>query len=617
MPELKSVMFRTVQVFQNDTPTLWQNGTVMQIQHLTDDNWLSTSWNRSEQAGLKQRRRPEDIRVTPATLEERRHQLNFLLEAVTKFALPLFNQTFAHSDSRLILTDSDGIVIGSWGQPKFRERLTEIALSSGACWQERVKGTNAIGTALVEAKPVSVIGDQHFIQHHRFISCSATPVFDHLGRLLGILDITSEQEKHDLSTQVLLQTMVQRVENQMLNQVPNGHIRVDIACERGLLNSGWQGIIIANRNGEVLAHNQVASQLLHRSDVIGQSIEDILDLQNSDQTIVYKTASLTEEKVQHRSISASNDLHFGDSSVEHCWQQANRVIDKDISLLILGKTGVGKNEFVKALHKNSQRKTGPLVSVNCGALPKDLVESELFGYVAGAFTGASNKGYLGKIRQAHKGILFLDEIADLPMEAQSRLLHVLQDKTVLPVGSNQTIQVDTQIIAATHKDLEKLVELGEFRQDLYYRLNGLIIELPKFEDRADKKQLIENIHRKHGEPGQQLCPHLLSLFLSYSWPGNLRELDSLLKVSALMAQGEETLELVHVPSHLAKKLTEAQSTLEEMTDVSEIRDMRSTVEDKLVQTYQANQGNISKTSRMLGVSRNTIYRKLKTLGLIK
>ncbi len=585
----------------------------MELQHISDNNWLSTSWIRSEQAGLKQRRRPEDIRVTPATLQDRRHQLNFLLETVTQFALPLFNQLFAHSDSRLILTDADGVIIGSWGQPKFREKLTEIALSSGACWQEKVKGTNAIGTAIIEAKPVSVIGDQHFIQHHRFISCSANPIFDHLGHLIGVLDITSEQKKHDFSTQVLVQNMVQQVENQLLNLIPQGHIRVDLACEKGLLNSGWQGIIIANEDGQILAHNQVASQLLAQQNVIGQSLDDILSIQSAGHPFVFKTKPLTDKKVKSRSVTASNDLHYGDSTVEDCWQQANRVIDKDISLLILGETGVGKNEFVKALHKNSQRKTGPLVSVNCGALPKDLVESELFGYVAGAFTGANSKGYQGKIRQAHKGILFLDEIADLPLEAQSRLLHVLQDKTVLPVGSNQSVQVDTQIIAATHKDLDSLVSEGLFRQDLYYRLNGLIIELPRFEERDDKQQLIENIHRRHAESKQQLCPHLLSLMLSYSWPGNLRELDSLIKVSALMAQGEETLELAHVPTHLSKKLSQAQDVT---TAAEPTLKLRATVEDKLLKTYQANQGNISKTSRMLGVSRNTIYRKLKSLGIL-
>lgn len=590
----------------------------MELQHITNSNWLSTSWSRSEQAGLKQRRRPEDIRVTSAFLQDRRHQLHFLIDTVKQLALPLFNQLFAHSDSRLILTDADGVIIGSWGQPKFREKLTEIALSSGACWQEKLKGTNAIGTALFEEKPVSVIGDQHFIQQHRFISCSASPIFDHLGNLMGVLDITSEQKKHDFSTQVLVQNMVQQIENQLLNQIPQGHIRVDLACEQSLLNSGWQGIIIANEEGQILAHNQVASQLLDQNNVVGQSLDAILDNTTSTQAFVFKTQPLSNGQTKRktaRTIAASNDLHYGDANVEHCWQQANRVIDKDISLLILGETGVGKNEFVKALHQNSERKSEPLVSVNCGALPKDLVESELFGYVAGAFTGANPKGYQGKIRQAHNGVLFLDEIADLPLEAQSRLLHVLQDKTVLPVGSNQTVQVDTQIIAATHKDLEQLVMQGEFRQDLYYRINGLIVELPRFEERSDKQALIENIHRRHAQSDQALCPHLLSLLMNYPWPGNLRELDSLIKVSALMAQDEAKLTLSHVPSHLARKLS--QSIASGTVDVQRKQDMRSTVEDKLVKTYQANQGNISKTSRMLGLSRNTIYRKLKSLGVLK
>ncbi len=590
----------------------------MELQHITNSNWLSTSWNRSEQAGLKQRRQPEDIRVTTAFLQDRRHQLHFLIDTVKHFALPLFNQLFAHSDSRLILTDADGVIIGSWGQPKFREKLTEIALSSGACWQEKLKGTNAIGTALFEEKPVSVIGDQHFIQQHRFISCSASPIFDHLGNLMGVLDITSEQKKHDFSTQVLVQNMVQQIENQLLNQIPKGHIRVDLACEQSLLNSGWQGIIIANEEGQILAHNQVASQLLDQNNVVGQSLDAILDNTTSTQAFVFKTQPLSNGQTKRktvRTIAASNDLHYGDANVEHCWQQANRVIDKDISLLILGETGVGKNEFVKALHQNSERKSEPLVSVNCGALPKDLVESELFGYVAGAFTGANPKGYQGKIRQAHNGVLFLDEIADLPLEAQSRLLHVLQDKTVLPLGSNQTIQVDTQIIAATHKDLEQLIMQGEFRQDLYYRINGLIVELPRFKERSDKQALIENIHRRHAQSDQVICPHLLSLLMNYAWPGNLRELDSLIKVSALMAQDEAKLTLSHVPSHLARKLS--QSIASGTVDVQREQDMRSTVEDKLVKTYQANQGNISKTSRMLGLSRNTIYRKLKSLGVLK
>ncbi len=263
------------------------------------------------------------------------------------------------------------------------------------------------------------------------------------------------------------------------------------------------------------------------------------------------------------------------------------------------------------------------MAVNCGALPKDLIESELFGYAPGAFTGASHKGFQGKIRQADKGILFLDEIADMPLEAQCRLLHVLQDKSVVPVGSNQSYQVDCQIIAATHKNLEQLVATGEFRQDLFYRLNGLAFTLPSLQHRQDKHALIEHIHSKYAEDEQTICPHLMSLLCAYSWPGNIRELDNLLKVAALLASDEPQLTLEHVPSHLAQHLTLlAHDNQHQLTTPSAIKgtansDLRSTVEETLLQTYQANQGNISKTSRILGISRNTIYRKLKSLGILQ
>jgi transcriptional regulator of acetoin/glycerol metabolism len=505
------------------------------------------------------------------------------------------------------------VILASWGQKRFEEKLTSIALSSGACWKEQLKGTNAIGTALVEAKPVTIIGEQHFIHQHRFISCSANPIFDHQGQMVGILDITSEQQQHETSVQFLIQNMVQLIENQLLNHIPQGSTRIDLACEKSLLHSGWQGIVIANEAGEVLAHNQVASQLLEQGSILGESIDQLFN--RSESSFVFEKKSLQAPSVKRsRAITASCELHHGDQQIEQAWQQASKVIDKGISLLILGETGVGKGEFVKALHKQSQRNNNPLVAVNCGALPKDLIESELFGYAPGAFTGANKQGFQGKIRQADKGILFLDEIADMPLEAQCRLLHVLQDKSVVPVGSNQSHQVDCQIIAATHKDLAKLVETGQFRQDLYYRLNGLIFTLPSLEQRQDKRELIEAIYQKYSDSEQTICSHLMTLFCSYSWPGNIRELDNLLKVSALMSSGERQLKLEHIPSQLAEQLTnQSQVTC---TQAPSNSDLQSTVEETLVQTYQANQGNISKTSRVLGISRNTIYRKLKRMGVL-
>ncbi|USD43824.1 sigma-54-dependent Fis family transcriptional regulator [Vibrio sp. SCSIO 43135] len=590
----------------------------MQLQVNDTPSWLSSSWVRSSDAGLKQRKLPEDTRISEPLLKQRKQQARTLIEVVERFALPLFNQMFARTDSRLILTDNEGVVIASWGQERFQEKLTSIALGTGSCWLERLKGTNAIGTALVEAKPISVIGEQHFIKQHQFISCSASPVLDHMGNLRGVLDITSEQQQHDVTTQVLVQNMVQLVENHLLSHIPEGSIRVDLACEKALLNSGWQGIVIADQSGLVVAHNQVASQLLSLNSAIGSSLDAILEETKYSSSLVFEKQYLDSKVAVRKTVSASSDLHYGDSTIEHAWQQANKVIDKDVSVLILGETGVGKGEFVKALHKNSAKKNAPLVTVNCGALPKDLVESELFGHVPGAFTGASSKGYIGKVRQADKGILFLDEIADMPLEAQCRLLHVLQEKVVVPVGSTQSHQVDIQVIAATHKNLEQLVERGEFRLDLYYRLNGLVLNLPALRNRADKQALYQAIHAKYAEVGQKLSVSLIEAFDQHTWPGNLRELDNVLKVSSLLASDEAELALHHLPSSLLNKtlgVPIAQGS-GQLVDAFEKTDLKSTIDSTLLQTFEATQGNVSKTSRLLGVSRNTIYRKLKAMGII-
>ncbi|MCK6263688.1 sigma-54-dependent Fis family transcriptional regulator [Vibrio sp. ZSDE26] len=586
----------------------------MRLQVNETPEWLSSSWNRSSDAGLKQRRLPEDTRLSAMLLSERRRETQSMIDVVEKHALPLFNQMFARTDSRLILTDPDGVIISSWGQPRFKEKLTAIALGSGACWQEKLKGTNAIGTALIEAKPISVIGDQHFIKQHQFISCSASPLFDHEGNMIGVLDITSEQQEHDISVQVLVQNMVQLVENYLLSHIPQGSLRIDLACEKSLLYSGWQGILIADENGKILANNRVALQLLSQPSVIGHSIDNLFESQRPIPGLVFEKQQLNATKRKVRTVSVSCELHHGDDRIEHAWQQATKVIDKDISLLILGETGVGKSEFVKSLHKCSSRRRGPLVTVNCGALPKDLVESELFGHVAGAFTGANNKGFVGKIRQADKGILFLDEIADMPLEAQCRLLHVLQEKVVVPVGSAQSHPVDIQVIAATHKDIEQLIEQGKFRQDLYYRINGLTVEVPPLRDRKDKRTLINTLHQKYAQAPQIISEELMALFMSHCWTGNIRELDNVLKVTTLLASHEESLHIEHLPSHIFRQMKA--KPIKSNNEMAESKDLKSTVDQTLIDAYQATRGNISKTSRLLGVSRNTIYRKLKMLGLI-
>ncbi|WP_070965838.1 sigma-54-dependent Fis family transcriptional regulator [Vibrio sonorensis] len=579
----------------------------MDLRTQSHSDWLATSWLRSSDAGLRERSLPDHHPIAPSALKQRQTDKKLVIEAVELCALPLFNQMFAHTDSRLILSDGEGVIVASWGQERFGEKLTSIALSAGACWQEKLKGTNAIGTAIIEKKPVTVVGEQHYIRQHRFISCSASPLFDHHGHLVGVLDITSEQSQHDVSTQVLVQNMVQLVENYLLSSVPQGVLRIDLSLDKETIASGWQGIVIADANGQILAHNRVASHLLRSSKLLGYQLESVLDY---DHQLHIAKHHLESKPKRSRVVSASCELHHGDHRIEAAWQQANKVIGKEVPLLILGETGVGKSQFVKALHKNNLCGHAPLVTVNCGALPKDLIESELFGYVGGAFTGANPKGYEGRIRQANKGMLFLDEIGEMPSSAQCRLLHVLQDKEVVPVGSSSPIKVDIQIVAATHQDLALLVEKGDFRQDLFYRLNGLALEMPPLRDRHDKTDLIHAIHRQYTK-SQCLSDELLQLFDSYHWPGNIRELDNLIKVASLIAGDEEELNIGHVPSGLNKALLDVKN------GVSKGCQLKETVDETLLSTFNANAQNVSKTARVLGISRNTIYRKLRALGVLR
>jgi transcriptional regulator of acetoin/glycerol metabolism len=236
----------------------------------------------------------------------------------------------------------------------------------------------------------------------------------------------------------------------------------------------------------------------------------------------------------------------------------------------------------------------------------------LFGHAPGAFTGASKNGYLGKIRQADKGVLFLDEIGEMPLDAQCRLLTVLQDKVVMPVGEANSHGVDIQVISATHQNLQQLVEQGKFREDLYYRLNGLVVTLPPLRERQDKESLIQAIFAKYKQGYQSISPALMEGLLSYHWKGNLRELDNLLKVTALIANEQDELTAEHIPQHFSQPLMSQTKAVDERQEA----DLNTTLNQTLITAYQSHKGNISKVSRVLGVSRNTVYRKLKALGLL-
>jgi len=296
------------------------------------------------------------------------------------------------------------------------------------------------------------------------------------------------------------------------------------------------------------------------------------------------------------------DLEHGDGRVERLVRQANKIMEKDIPILIHGETGVGKEILVRSLHYHSSRAREMLVAVNCAAIPSELVESELFGYAKGAFTGAQAQGSIGLIRRAHRGTLFLDEIGEMPLTVQSRLLRVLQERVVTPLGSSDAYAVDIKLISATNRTLKDEVDSGGFRQDLYYRISGLNVELPALRDRADRRKLILYVHERlrREEPGPPLNEAMLELLDSHPWPGNVRQLVFVLKVGMAMADGDQ-LEEWHLPDDFYEEL-EGKGAAAPKGPGGE------PLEELIPRIFNQYQGNVSQTAKAAGVSRNTVYK---------
>ncbi len=307
---------------------------------------------------------------------------------------------------------------------------------------------------------------------------------------------------------------------------------------------------------------------------------------------------------------ALGQLASGDARVQRAIDRAHCILDKPIPLLIQGESGVGKDMFAKAFHFSSARADAPFVALNCAAIPEHLIESELFGYAGGAFTGARKEGAMGKIVQANGGTLFLDEIGDMPLALQVRLLRVLQERVVVPVGGMQPIPVDVSLVCATHHRLKDAVAQGRFREDLYFRINGLTITMPPLRERTDVLQLADTmLHECAPTHDLRLSQEVRALFLRHPWPGNLRQLNNAIRVAvALLDDDEQIVTLAHLSEEILETATEFVDGPRALPNRGE--DLRAMTRTAIDQALATTGGNISAAARLLGISRNTLYRRL-------
>ncbi|WP_010173091.1 sigma-54-dependent Fis family transcriptional regulator [Pseudomonas sp. PAMC 25886] len=603
---------------------------------LAHDAIILDSWRRCRAYGLDHQSTPSFDQLPADGVRQLLESQHSLVQTTHQEVLPYYENILSNSNCLIMLADNQGQVLTSWGTQRFIEPTLARGFSAGASWMERASGTNAIGTALACAQAVHIEHDEHFLKANRFMTGSAAPIFDAQREIIAVLDVSSDSYLPPSHTLGMVKMMSQTVENRLiLNLFRGEHFQLTFNTGLNNLDSQWAGLLIFDESGQVLSANRRADNLLgiSLSRVLIDSLfkVSLLELLNQPEGLPFSLQAAGRNRfqcllkrpkqapVQARvfvetkkprepapTAISLKTLHFGDARVEKAVRQAERLLEKDIPLLIHGETGVGKEVFVKALHQASSRSQQAFIAVNCAAIPAELVESELFGYEKGAFTGANQKGSIGLIRKADKGTLFLDEIGDMPLPTQARLLRVLQERCVQPVGSSELFPVDLRIISATNRSLREQVQLGRFREDLYYRIGGLTLELPPLRERTDKQALFKQLWQQHREPTQWagLSNEVLALFEQHPWPGNLRQVSSVLQVALAMAE-EQPIRAEHLPDDFFVDLNGVvpEPSAERLDDGMD-----------LTQRLKAAGGNISHLARELGVSRNTLYKRLKQNG---
>jgi transcriptional regulator of acetoin/glycerol metabolism len=526
----------------------------------------------------------------------------------------------------VILSDASGLILDEIGSPDFLPKAHRLALSPGVDWSEAVRGTNAIGTVLLEREALMVLGGEHFLPQNGLLGCAAAPIFDATGKLVGVLDISGESIQVDVHALGLVRLAATQLEHRMMS-APSGRPAGQLLRfhrRPGLLGTPREGLLQV-RDGVVVGANRSALHLLGLGwhETLGAEVRGIFGarwqrLQNAPGLVASSDGQQWAASIDAppqgfvaapRPAVAAAPPDLAADAVAPLLARALRVAAQGITILVTGETGSGKEVFVRRLHRAGLRCAGPLVAVNCAALPESLIEAELFGYEEGAFTGARRRGLPGRLREADKGMLFLDEIGDMPLSLQTRLLRVLEERVVRPLGSAQDVAVDFDLVCATHHDLETLVQQGRFRQDLLYRLQGYVVAIPPLRERPDRLGLIVEVFQSAGAGARDICLSDAALqdLAARAWPGNLRELSSTLRSLVALAEDGSEVGVTDLAAIAMSKLP-APPAADPPPEASGLLD--SLTRQAVHQALAGQAGNVAAAARQLGLHRSTVYRYL-------
>ena len=592
-----------------------------------------------------------------------------------KVAKPFMENLYkfvAGSGFVVVLTDENGYIMEMFCDESTLKDPMTTNFVRGASWHEYEAGTNAIGTALAIGSPIQVSGAEHFCQKHHCLTCSAAPIMDPSGRVIGILDMSGASHASHLHTLGMVVAAAEAIMAQLRIQQKNCELALINNRLRNFFNTVSDGVLIIDKQKILTELNPAARTILGKSadNVIGTPVDRLLDFRAPRESLLSTDERFADVEVMvdtkdgacHCLASGEpvmnelGEVTGGIIILRHIKQVQNLVnrfsgyyatlqfsdiIGESIeireairlatlsasttsNILLQGESGTGKEIFAQAIHNRSAQNGGPFLALNCGAIPRELIGSELFGYEEGAFTGAKRGGKPGKFELASGGTLFLDEIGDMPLEQQISLLRVIQEKKVARIGSDKMIPVNVRLICATNKNLLQEVERGAFRHDLFYRLNVMSITIPPLRNRVkDIPLLFMHFLEKLGRDWGVKFDVELEVFdylNQYKWQGNVRELQNVVERAASLAENG-IISLQHLPvefytsfSHSSPGLI-MQST--KSFDNREQRQqlLRDTEKSRIVNLLNIHAGNVSRVAREMGLSRKTLYNKMRSYAI--
>lgn len=690
--------------FQDQTKQAWKNfiyGDVSKSDlHVRPE--ILTAWERCRKMNVD----PETSFLNTITDENdisRKLLINQDLLSVSVPAIHYLYQFMQNTQLFVAVSDTDGCLLKVYGNT---EILGNDILYS--LWSEEAMGNNPIGTSLVEDRPVQVRGFEHYCKYPHHFSGSGTPIHDPEGNIVGAISITNTAMQLHPYTLPLIAMTAYSIEEQLTLKQAHHNIDQAFAHVKNIINSISEGLIVLNSDGFITMINNFLLEKLNISEdkLLNHSITEFIPEPILERTLkTYSPFTDFVSKIQIGSINFSctitcriieqlpkpgivliiNELSrirklaeklsdtqtmitfdsiIGPSVItRNLVDEAKAIAANDSNILLLGESGTGKDIFAQAIHNESLRRNGPFIPINCGAIQKELIMSELFGYEEGAFTGARRGGTVGKLEYANGGTIFLDEIGEMPLELQPTLLRAIEQRMITRVGGKKFIPVDVRIIAATNRDLEGEVEKGTFRQDLFYRLNVFSLTLPSLKKRAEDIPALANsfvikMDIKYGKNITGIDPEAMALMTIYPWPGNIRELQNCIeRCVALAASSVITPDLlpsailqyrpsenhfaadhcypdqpaldpfgshtgnICTPSVSYPDTSSVNAAFDTPTHFSAASGITTYAavnsREELLQLLNNCRWNISQVSRILGVTRATVYRRMQKYGISK